>query len=135
MTARVCRGVHHFKNLPSFSVTHSMKMAISVRPEDRLHNVEFKIVCHLSRLPFVLFHFIQNGGLRITGRSHYHGLKTNCLAHIFDGFEMDKSEFMRVGEVTNYFLSTFSIMSVSMSLAIGSGFQEGCRTMYLHSFA
>jgi hypothetical protein len=69
------------------------------------------------------------------GRSHYHGLKTNCLAHIFDGFEMDKSEFMRVGEVTNYFLSTFSIMSVSMSLAIGSGFQEGCRTMYLHSFA
>ena len=55
--------------------------------------------------------------------------------YIFDGFEMDKSEFMRVGEVTNYFLSTFSIMSVSMSLAIGSGFQEGCRTMYLHSFA
>jgi hypothetical protein len=39
MTARMCRGVHHFKNLPSFSVTHSMKMAISVRPEDRLHNV------------------------------------------------------------------------------------------------
>jgi hypothetical protein len=25
---------------------------------------EFKIVCHLSGLPFVLFHFIQNGGLR-----------------------------------------------------------------------
>jgi hypothetical protein len=24
-------------------------------------------VVHLSQLPFVLFHFIQNGGLRITG--------------------------------------------------------------------
>jgi len=34
-------------------------------------------VIHLSQLPFVLFHFIQNEGLRITGTNHHH--TSQCL--------------------------------------------------------